>query len=293
MRKYELSVGYNRSGQVFFDTVYGRPKVTSWFFSLTHEYGKNLDAWEMAKHFRSLDTYGIPANLLLNAGEDSQGYRSLIGLAETAGINLTAVTVLDIDTAKDVRSEYPKYAIHFSVNGADNETDVGKMKGIVDVYNVSGRSSFNSIKLMHECHENNIVVKYIANEGCVVNCDKNFGAFVPLKKCNRNCRKAVQAYPWLNLATVNIYKEFLDRYPIDIVKLATRRLPMKSITCLLGYWCSNDPQTRYWAGGDLDEKTRPVFEKWMDARMSCDGYCASCKKCKKIYDKLVRLRSGR
>ena len=138
MRKYELSVGYNRSGQAFFDTVYGRPKVTSWFFSLTHEYGKDLDAREMAEHFRSLDTYGLPANLLLNVGEDSPEYRSLIGLAKTTGINLTAVIVLDIDTAKAVRAEYPEYAIHFSVNGADNETDVNKRKGIVDVYNVSG-----------------------------------------------------------------------------------------------------------------------------------------------------------
>lgn len=288
-----MSVGYNRSGQVFFDTLYGRPKVSSWFFSLTHEYGKELDARRMTEHLRGIDTYGLPANLLLNVKDDSPEYRSLIELARTAGINLKAVTVFDLDTARAIRSEYPGYEIHFSVNGADSETDVSKMKGLVDVYNVSGRNSFNSVKLMDECHKNGIAVKYIANEGCVVNCDKNFGAFVPLKRCNRNCRKAVKAYPWLDLATINIYKEFLGRYPVDIVKLATRCLPMKSIVDLLDYWCSDDPQTRYWAGGTLDEKTRPVFEKWMAARMSCNGYCASCKKCKNFYEELAELRGTR
>ena len=142
---------------------------------------------------------------------------------------------------------------------------------------------------MDECHKNGIAVKYIANEGCVVNCNKNFGAFIPLRRYSRNCLKAIQAYPWFNLATVNIYKEFLDRYPVDIVKLATRRLPMKSITDLLDYWCSDDPQTRYWAG----RKDAPRVREMGGRKSVVRWLLRKLQKMQKFYEELAELRGAR
>lgn len=292
LRPYTVTVGYNYDGQVFFDAIHNHPKVSSWFFSLTNKVPNGMSKEEAVKHLRTIDTYGLPANLLLKNGGDASDYEHLIEMAESADVNLYAVTVKSVSLAKSVKVIRPEMKICLADYYGNMSKNIEEMKGIIDVYCISDLYKFNDIKLMMRCHDNGIEVQRIANEDCPVNCSRNFGDFQSKRRngdvedCESECKAVFEDYPWLFLSSVKMYKQFLDYFPIDVIELETRTLPTEKVAELLDYWAVDSTDTKYWEWAELTAKTLPIFKKWIKARVSCYGFCSVCQKCKHFYEDL-------
>ena len=290
-RKYEISVGYNQGAQTFFDLIYGRKRVTSWYFSLTHENKIMLDPDKIVSQLSCVNTYNIPANLLLNYPDDVENWHDIILKAQTIpSINIRAVSVEDPSIATAIKREFG-YRVHLSVRKSFLYRP-SELNGI-DVYNISGVEKGNDISLMNECHRLGMKVKYVVNEWCLTRCDKNFGQFEELKRCHTNCKKVIEKNPWLKLAGVEIYKEQLDIYPIDIIKLATRSCTTNEIKLLLNYWDNQKAKTEIaWGNIPLNKENYLLFQEWIKLRSKCNGLCYNCKACQHIYDSIKKESSN-
>ena len=194
IKEHSLSVGYNNTGQEFFDLINKyKNYIHSYFLSFTESMCYNpYNVDDVVSKLKKCNTYDIPANILFNTSND-QMFDMFIDIAKEF-LNLKGVTVLKLSTARKIKEKYPDLEIHLSVRYFDwNKNSVEKamedlMKNndykIIDVINISGAKSFTDHKLIDFIHSIGIKTKIIVNEGCIVNRSLNYNNFPGFNDCN-------------------------------------------------------------------------------------------------------------
>lgn len=306
-----LSVGYNNGGQEFFDELKKHESfIHSYFFSLTEDMkGGKFDTEKVIRILKDSDTYNIPANLLFNIRSIDESIIESSIERIMGDVNLEAVTVTTPDFARFIKEKYPALKVHLSVRFYDwarmdfiqnsypnGETDkiaqLPLMRDVIDVINVSGRNSYNDLALIEACHENGIKTKFIINEGCITRNSRNYKNFPGFENtscsgspCGRVCDDVTDVYPWMDLARINFFKESLQFFKHDILKISTRCNTMKGIKNILSYWTSDIP-TQYVGNIPIEPSTYPVFIEYLEARSTCSNSCWECRKCEDFYNRL-------
>ena len=300
---HSLSVGYNNTGQEFFDLLkcYER-YIHSYFFSLTEGMrGDQYNIQAIFDNLRSSNTYNFPANLILNTYHSETKWDMLISIAKDI-TNLKSVTVLSLEIAKLIRIKHPELEIHLSVrfwDWQDNPNCISiikekesEFKKYIDVINISGCWSYNDYQLSQIIKDIGIKTKFIVNEGCI---NKRYSNYINFKEfsinrcydkpCNFYCKKITNMYPWLDLTRITLYKESLKYYNYDILKISTREQSNDNIEKLLRYWVT-DYDTSFIYGIDISTKYN-IFLEWIKQRSICSNDCYNCKKCEEFYNKFI------
>lgn len=289
IRNNSITVGYNLTRQDFFDTICFKKKyISEFFFSLTHTMrGEPIDTDEVVKQFEGINTYSIPGNLVLNTRESQDRWEELIRIAQNI-TDIRAVTVVDIDFAKKVKAAFPELKIHISTHGATKTKSEELDSNLIEAVNVSEPFFYDCKELMKICKEKGIKSKFIANRGCILGKAQTMSdiAGKDMECCNRMCHKMASENPWMDLIRVNLHKESLQYYDVDLVKLSTRELPNSQIRNLLDYWTSPKP-TQHLYNIMLNDNNYGAFLEWIKQRSNCDGDCCKCMKCKGYYEKMV------
>ena len=305
IKDHSLSVGYNNTGQEFFDILHKYEKyIHSYFFSLLDRLEGdifNRDTAEfLAYNLYRNNTYNIPANILFNNKYSFDHWEEIIDLVYNK-INLKYATVYNPIDGYLIKNKYPDIDIHLSVRFWDwnyrsnmNEK-LNNIPDYISTINISGVYSYNDFEFIKACKNKGFKTKIIANEGCIINRDTNYSTFPECenllcwneqhKICNTNCIKIRNKYQWMELATVDLYKESLKYYDIDYIKLATRFNDNILIHNLLEYWTS-DLYTGFARGLNINEKNYGSFLEYIEYRSKCSGMCFTCKKCEYFYNKL-------
>ena len=304
IKEKSLSVGYNLGGQEFFNTLSKNWRwIHSYFFSFMYNMeGIPLKSDDVNISLMDSDTYGFPANLLLNTYDSKDCWKELILMALDV-TNLTAVTVLTPDVAKLVKDTFPELEVHLSVRFWDWSTEkdcntilddnIDLIKKHVDVINISGYRSFNDHSLIKKIKSLGLKTKFIVNEGCIINHNINYNNFPGYENlncsgapCKRICDKLVRDYPWTILTRTNFYKEFVKYYDYDILKLSTRSLNNSEISSLISYWISDESTQSIYKHIRVDNKS-VTFNEWVKAKSLCNGDCWKCRKCEEFYDEFM------
>jgi hypothetical protein len=312
-------VGYNTDlGQQFFDLLHEYDEyIHSYFFSVHERFYSNpnqtqLNYDEVIDDIAKLNTYNYPANLLFNSFNfiNDKVYDYMINRLLESGINLKAVTVVDLELGKKIRDEFPQLEIHSSVRYFDNYlkndlkidpkefiNHLDDFVGIIDTVNLSGIYNMFDHDIQNRCRELGFKIKYITNEGCIRNRDGNYSQFEGLEndRCYNNiggCKikctnKVVKMYPWLGLSRAHMYKENLKYIDYDILKISSRGIPnIDTVKLLLDYWTSNY-ETSFISGIPIyDIDTYKIFLEYVDETARCNGMCFNCRKCEKYYQEL-------
>lgn len=289
------SVGYNGSGQSFFDYLYTRKDfIHSYFFSPTNNFYRSID-WKKEKQtMQKLETYDFEANILFNLNVSLESREILREFLQIDTLNLTSVTVLNqtsIEMFKKIKSGL-KY--HISVNTPINTIDdLKKQFNIEDIYCINLRyNHIFDLSLMDKLKDLGIKVKIIPNEMCVFGREDFFEkihkkACVKNKYCKEKCWDIlVGDLEWLNLTRQGFTKSFIPYFKnkVDIIKLSTRGGTLKSIDELLNsfiYENSEECFNRY-----LIPKYK--YHDFIKMRLSCNHDCFKCLYCKSIFDKYVK-----
>ena len=292
-----LTVGYNDTGQDFFDllSVY-KKYVHEFFFSFWHTMRNNpLNEEDIFQELKSCEQYGIRANLLLNSKEECEAYEYLIHKAQDCTY-LRAVTVLDINTARAIREMDPEYklSIHLSTLGAQ-DINVDELDSkYVSCVNLHEPSLFTEQhkQLIRKCEELGIKIKYIANRNCIWNKWETMSELTGKNiKCQNNCqlqcKQLLKDYPWLDLCRTNLQKEMLTYWWPDLIKLSTREMSTEDIRKLLKYW-TNLSTTNHDGNIIIPDSKFNIYMDWIWYRThECKGQCAKCLKCKDFYRLLM------
>lgn len=310
-----LSIGYNNSlGQQFFDVLSDyKLWIHSFFFSVTEPMiGKPFDDIdEMINKFKSYETYGIPGNLLFNSVTRNPGVDKLDVIRKVSDvINLKSITILDLDTAIIIKKEFPDLEIHASIRMFDADWEnlskdifINKIKsfqGICDVVNLSGTYSYNDHELQDLCRSLNMKIKYIVNEGCIINGEKNYNSLPELEQlschtypsCQHVCTKVYEKYYWMHMACNNLFKESLQYMDYDILKISSRTVTdPKIINGLIGYWASNSRTKNISGYVDIRKDDQyDIFLDYVKEISTCEGICGKCLKCKDFYERIISLQ---
>lgn len=314
IKEKSLSVGYNMEGQKFFDIIYNYETfIHSYFFSLTDDIGCNtLDVDKVIATFTGINTYNIPANLLLNTSKAEYIWNHLIMVAKRL-VNLRAVTVLSPSVAKMIKNSYPELEVHLSVRYWDYHPDTScndlldinmeTLMNDISVVNISDVRSLNDFDLFHKIEDLGCKTKIIVNEGCIINRSNNYKDFEGYENsrcsgapCHVMCSKVTRDYPWMVLSRALIYKETLqclkDRYGIqyDILKISTRYMTSKEVDNLLHYWVLEERTKSINSTGvyiEINDRNYDVFNEWVEYTLRCRHNCSICQRCKNFYDKLI------
>ena len=311
IKEHSLSVGYNNTGQEFFDMLYMYEKyIHSYFFSLTDRLEGDIFNEKTAKYFAeklvSCDTYNFSGNMLFNNIYSFEKWEEMFNMVIDK-INIKSVTVLYPEWGIIIKEKYPDLEIHLSVRFWDwklyeekyktYEDTLKNMIGNIDVINISGSFHYNNFIFIEKCKELGFKTKFIVNEGCIVNRDKNYSLFPGFENkkcwgetqnsvCKTNCALIRKEYPWMELSTVDIYKESLKYYEnIDILKLACRFNDLKYINNLLMYWISDAP-TSFIRGFNIPKEKYKIFLEYLEIRSKCSNDCFHCRKCERFYNEL-------
>lgn len=316
IKEHSLSVGYNNTGQEFFDNLLIYKKyIHSYFFSLTETQRQALplNINDILNILSSINTYDIPGNLLLNTFNSDDKWYELINLSLDKNININSVTVLQPETGYKIKSNFPNLEINLSIrywetivvdifkdfNSIKNNVSslLNKMKDFIDVIIPSASFFLYDHEFSETCRINNFKIKWIANQGCITNKEFNYNTlkkFENLKcisKCNNlSCYKVINEYPWMELARDGILKESLKYIDYDIIKISSRDISNLNIKYMLDYWTSNDT-TNFYAGNIIDSLTYPIFLEYLKQRSICINKCGICMKCKDFYDKMMNKGS--
>ena len=290
--KHSLTVGYNLSGQSFFDAIAPyKEYIAEFYFSFSHTMrNKPLDEKGTFLSLKEADQHGIRGNLLINSEQDEDRVDELIDLARKC-VDLKAVTLLDKRAAKQLKAEYPDLAIHMSTKCSKRMKLTEEDAKYIDCVNLNepfihGRTQKQPIR---DCKKYGVKTKFIANRGCICQADRMTSVMLgkKYKCCNSSCRKLNEEYPWIDLARVSYYKEMVPYWRPDILKLSTRDLPDDVIGYMLADWCQ-DSKTMFVGSIPISEAARPVLQQWAKTRCTeCDGRCNVCGKCKAYYEKIV------
>lgn len=310
-----LSVGYNNEiGQPFFDllNIY-KEWIHSYFFSVEESFYdkyKNLkfNFSEEIEKIKQCETYHIPANILFNSIkiDHKKTWEHIIDELIN-NINLTSVTILDLDIAKEIRCKYPELEIHLSVKYFDyklkyldsiNENDfileLDSLKGLIDVINISGTYCLNDTKFLRRCRELGFKIKFIVDEGCIFNIHFNYSKFPEFKYftcyekngCNNKCLDIIAKYPWMNFARTMLYKEQLQYIDYDILKISSRGKDFKQTEYSLKYWISENKTDIAAKIPIVSEKGYNLFLDLMKYKSTCKMICNECRMCEKYYNLL-------
>lgn len=319
-RRHNITVGYNRRGQSFFDIIQKYNQyIHSYFFSFTKGlYGVDFDEKEVYDELRACNTYGIPANLLLNEKRSYHHAHKYIEMAKEI-CDLKSITILEPGLALLVSDTNPDLEVHLSVNFfdhmqcEDNIVDNYRLLNeyykviteCVDVVNISSVTSHGDKVIIDFLKHHGIKSKIIANQGCMINRSNSFKHFPGYERCNCNydkcdqsCMSLTREYPWLDLSTSNLFKEELQFIDYDIIKLSTRSPDMcdGEIDGLLKYWTTDtptdsvnlitNPNTGEYEMVEIGDHY-DNFIRWLSHKYNCIGTCGQCKACEMIYNTLV------
>lgn len=257
-----VTVGYNRDKEFFNLIRFYKRSIEEYYFSLTNEMMslRPFNPEEVARELSSLDQFGIPGNLLLNT-QYAKDYFSLISIAKNC-CDLKSVSVLSYDIARDIKQKYPELNIHYSTHCCDL-TEEQFDSDIIYAYNVPEPYYYRDKHLIKAAKKQKIKIKYIANRGCIQGKVSTIEAIThhPHKCCEESCKKKFKEYPWLELLSSQIFKEWVPFYQPDIIKLSTRPLNLKQISQLIKYWVSSQ-QTKIAYGINITDKNIDTFIEW-------------------------------
>lgn len=301
IKDHSLSLGYNNTGQEFFDILHKHERyIHSYYFSLVETMkGFGLDPEKTAETLGSCNTYNIPANILFNTKKSEERWDELIRMVKDK-VNLQAVTVLTLNTAKKVRDKYPELKIHLSVRYWDwmidpsckliVERNAEILKENIDVINISGCWSYNDHELCDIIHDLGIQTKFIVNEGCLNKRFINYMRFDEFnenkcyeKPCKMFCNEVISRYPWMKLTNISLFKESVKHHDYDILKISTREQPNDILEQVLEYWVSDDP-SQMLKNITIHELNYSIFLEWIEVRSKCSNNCFECRRCEEYYN---------
>lgn len=290
----KLTVGYNCTGQEFFDTIRFKKKVIEeFFFSFCHTMPREpLNPDEIFDQLVHSEQYNIPANLLLNSNEECADWEHLVNRAFQCCQNLQAVTIMDIGTARAIKKRYPELKLHVSTAAAQDFKTEDIDPDIIYCVNLNEPDFYTEHQQNHikACRELGVKLKYIVNRGCVFDKHDLMSTIAdrPIQCCNHyQCKQLLIDHPWLDLIRTNLYKEQIRYLDVDYLKLSTRERPNKVIHRLLEYWTSPEMFTTHIGRIPLNNNTYKIFLEWIKTRDKCDGKCATCPTCKEYYKKFT------
>ena len=294
LRGKKLTIGYNLTGQEFFDTISFKKKyIEEFYFSFCHTMPKQpLDPEEVFRGLTESCQYGIPANLLLNTEEECENCKELIEKALLCCEKLHAVSVLDYDTAKRIKEDYPWIRVHISTHGAQTLKVSELDPAIIFCVNLNEPTVYGQHQqdIIKACRERHIKIKYIVNRGCVCNkhdmMTKLSGRYIMC--CQKyQCKQLRKDFPWIDLCRTNLTKEMLVYWHPDYIKLSTREMDNKTMHHMLEFWTSAEP-TKKLSRIRIPEAKYDIFMEWIRTRcLECDGECWKCDKCKGFYERLT------
>lgn len=295
IKQNSLTIGYNVSGQKFFDLLHTfQPFINSYFFSCLHgqEFWDKFDIKKFINDLESLNTYNINGNILFNYKRDEENleqlYQVVSEILNKGKINLSQITLATPKTCEQVRKWFPLLEIHLSVHYSKNY-ELKDCIGLCDCVNLSSVFEYNAFDKIKFLKDHNIKVKYILNKGCLPNRELNYRHFddsdkVSCELCNKSCLKLQEKYPWLMLAKIFYYHEIIEKYypMVDLWKISTRESPFEEIPPLLQYMILQK-KTKYIGNVDITSHYSD-FLKWADERVKCDNLCYKCNICKKYWE---------
>ena len=314
IKDHSLTVGFNPiSEQKFFKLLKRYEKyIHSYFFSLTHGLvGNKYNPKDILAILGKCDTYNIPGNILFNTYESEEKWEKQIELVKDI-INLQGVTVLTPEIGRVIKEKYPDLEIHLSVRFWDwheeksthelFEENIDIFKEVISIINISGFRSYNDHELRNKIKDLGIQTKFIANEGCITRKNYNYNNFPEVKdleclsqykNCDRICEKIVfKKIPWLELCRVNFYKEQLQFYDYDIIKLSTRNQYTDAAAIYLDYWTSDEKSSfiPYMVNRSIkiNDNNYETYLNWLESRSFCSNDCFHCRKCERFYNELIK-----
>lgn len=302
VKDHSISVGYNNSGQEFFDLLNNyHDYIHSYFFSMKETMkGSPLDPEQVLSTLKASNTYGIPGNILFNSRHDETNNWEFWLDKVVDHVNISSATVMSVNEAEAIKKKYPGMEIHLSVRyydwgyGDNMIQQLPGMVGKIDVINISGRNCFNDIPLINACREVGIKTKFIVNEGCITHQENNYTNFPEFKDgtcaghpCRRTCDDVVEIYPWMELSRINLFKEAVRYFGYDILKISSRSTSLEAAKCMLDYWTSPD-RTEYAYSVMITDKNYQTFVNYVQSRVTCSNDCYHCRKCEKFYDDLIK-----
>lgn len=289
------SIGYNGSGQVFFDYLNKKNQyVHSFYFSPTHNFYNNIDWREEKEKFKRFNTYDIEANILFNLNTSLESRDILRSFLNLDNLNLTAVTVLNqtaVNMFKKVKSNL-KY--HISVNKhISSVEELREQFDLSDIYciNLDYKHIFD-LKLMNQIKEQGIKVKIIPNEMCVYGREKFFDK-LNKKACSNDgyCHEKcwdvlVGDLEWLNITRQGFTRAFLPYFEnkVDIIKLSTRGCPLSIIDNYFMSFISGREDCIFNRYSLPEDK----LEEYIKMRFKCSHNCFECLYCKNLFYKYVK-----
>lgn len=304
VKDHSISVGYNNTGQDFFDLLNNyRNYIHSYFFSMKETMkGSALDPEEVFATLKAADTYGIPGNILFNSRHaDTNNWEYWIDKIVN-DVELSSATVMSVTEAEAIKKKYPWMELHLSVRyydwgyGDNMLQQLPDMVGKIDVINISGRNCFNDLPLIQACHDVGIKTKFIVNEGCITHQMNNYRNFPAFRNgtcnghpCPRTCDDVVKMYPWMMLTRINLFKEAVQYFGYDILKISARSISLDATKWMLDYWAS-PRRTDYAYDIKITDKNYHTFVDYVRTRITCSNDCYHCRKCEKFYDDLINNR---
>lgn len=301
VKDHSISVGYNNTGQEFFDLLNNYHNyIHSYFFSMKETMkGLPLDPEQVLSTLKASNTYGIPGNIVFNSRDDETNNWEFWLDMVMDHINISSTTIMSIKEAESIKKKYPDMEIHLSVRYydwgyCDNIIQqLPDMVGKIDVINISGRNCFNDIPLISACQKVGIKTKFIVNEGCITHQKNNYTNFPEFKNgscsgkpCKRTCDDVVKKYPWMQLSRINLFKEAVKYFGYDILKISSRSTSLDAIKFMLDYWASpNRTECAY--DIMITDRNYHTFVDYVQARVTCSNNCYQCRKCEKFYNDLI------
>lgn len=308
-----ISIGYNpKHGQKFFDLISAYDKyIKEYFFGVSHGLdGSTMDTVKEFKELSKIDTYGYPANLLVNNVGECMHLWDLIEQAKNI-VNLKGITLIEPEYGPLIKERYPELEINVSVRFWDRNKfphslyrlDWLQKQCMAEVINVSGAYHYNDHVLMKEIQDRGMKVKIIVNEECLINRSFNYTELpgciqyeccpnvVNRWVCFSECINVLKQHPWMMFSDVTLYKEQLDYYSIDVFKISGRTRSLEILTRLLNYWTNDDKTTimlnnRFYIDVSGSDRYQVFCEYAKYRSTKCNGHCASCGVCKHVYEEL-------
>jgi sulfatase maturation enzyme AslB (radical SAM superfamily) len=299
---HKFSVGYNRTGQKFFDTILPYAEdIDSYFFSPVW----STDVWRLdlqkeLNDLAKLDTNGIEGNLLLNNESIDNDERRLIIATQVIGLknlNITTVTVLSQQMIDELKPLFPNLKFHVSIHAMrtiETATDFLMKFKIKDVEAVNiDRDKLFDLPYIKEFKYLGIKTKAIANDACLYKRGEHMWGITDKLMCDKEdihgglctqyCFRAFaeKQDEWLNLTRMSFTKDFTDLLEVlDIVKLSTRRASNKELKALLEQWTSTLPSTEF----NYVKFKSTIPPRFIKQRLhNCTHDCLNCRFCERIY----------
>lgn len=288
-----ITLGYNLTGQEFFDTIAPFKKdIEEFFFSFTHSMPQfPLKYEDVYKGIEGTYQYGIPANLLLNIKGDNDIWEKLVEDAMKV-TKLQAVSVMSEEMGHKIREKYPHLKIHISTHGVNSLDPDNLDIDLIDTVNIDEPEMYNSQRIIDACLKAGIKIKFIVNRDCMLGRYHTLSKFAgkPIKCCQGThgpCFQARREHPWLELATTALYKEQALHSYASYIKLSTRELNNEIIKDMLEYWTNYKSTQMIGIATRITDASYPIFLEWIKLRETCSGDCFSCRKCKDVYARII------